>query len=109
MPVMMVQSYLVTAQFRDKQRNDFVKKLAGALCQNYDKLQEHGHEKWKALTWSPANPRLPSLLSGWSYSTVTKPILESCLPKGSAPVSVTATAPSSLPCTMEDRAIGLCQ
>ncbi len=109
MPVMMVQSYLVTAQFRDKQRNDFVKKLASSLCQNFDKLQEHGHEKWKSLVWSPGNPRLPSLLSGWSYSSVTKPILESCLPKGTTSSSITATNASHLPCTMEDRAIGLCQ
>lgn len=109
MPVMMVQSYLVTAQFRDKQRNDFVKKLAGALCQNFDKLQEHGHEKWKSLVWSPSNPRLPSLLSGWSYSTVTKPILESCVSKATALAPVTAATPSSLPCSMEDRAIGFCQ
>lgn len=109
MPVMMVQSYLVTAQFRDKQRNDFVKKFAGALCQNYEKLQEHGHEKWKALTWSPANPRLPSLLSGWSYSTVTKPILESCAPTATTSAPIAAATPSSLPCSMEDRAIGFCQ
>lgn len=109
MPVMMVQSYLVTAQFRDKQRNEFVKKFAGSLCQNYDQLQEHGHEKWKALVWSPSNPQLPSLLSGWSYSSVTKPVLESCLPKGSVPSSVVAAKASALPCSMEDRAIGFCQ
>ena len=107
MPVMMVQSYLVTAQFRDKQRNDFVKKFAGSLCKNYDKLYEHGHEKWKALAWSPQRPRLPSLLSGWRYSDVTKPILEACLPQGVTQPVASSNAPA-FPCSMEDRAIGLC-
>jgi uncharacterized protein len=109
MPVMMVQSYLVTAQFRDKQRNDFVKKLASSLCQNFDELQGHGHEKWKSLSWSPTNPKLPSLLSGWSYSTVTKPVLESCESKVVGQSRTAATNVSELPCSMEDRAIGFCQ
>jgi len=109
MPVMMVQSYLVTAQFRDKQRNDFVKKLASSLCQNFDELQGHGHEKWKSLTWSPQNPKLPSLLSGWSYSTVTKPILESCASNASGQSTAGVTNSPALPCSMEDRSIGFCQ
>jgi TRAP-type uncharacterized transport system substrate-binding protein len=108
MPVMMVQSYLVTAQFRDKQRNDFVKKLAGSLCQNFEKLQEHGHDKWRSLVWSPLNPKLPSLLSGWSYSSVTKPVLESCLSKNKPAISATLAVAPELPCSMEDRAIGFC-
>lgn len=107
MPVMMVQSYLITAQFRDKQRSDFVKQFAGSLCKNYDKLYEHGHEKWKELVWSPQRPHLPSLLSGWTYSDVTTPILEACRAENTNQSSAVAgTIP--LPCTMEDRAIGLC-
>lgn len=106
--VMMVQSYLVTAQFRDKQRSDFVKKFAGALCENYSKLYEHGHEKWKALVWSPEHPHLPSLLSGWTYSDVTKPVLEACNSAGAHDADKTV-ATAAMPCTMEDRAIGLCR
>lgn len=107
MPVMMVQSYLVTAQFRDKPRRDFVKKFATSLCKNYDKLYEHGHEKWKALVWSPQHPHLPSLLSGWRYSDVTKPILENCHSDKTRVVSNPATT-KALTCTLEDRSIGLC-
>lgn len=107
MPVMMVQSYLITAQFRDKQRSGFVKQFAESLCKNYDKLYEHGHEKWKELVWSPQRPHLPSLLSGWTYSDVTTPILEACRAENTNQSSAVAgTIP--LPCTMEDRAIGLC-
>ncbi len=107
-PVMMVQSYLVTAQFRDKQRSDFVKKFAGALCENYSKLYEYGHDKWKALVWSPAHPQLPSLLSGWRYSDITKPVLENCN-SGENHDQVKTVAADALSCTIEDRAIGFCQ
>ncbi len=107
MPVMMVQSYLITAQFRDKQRSGFVKQFADSLCKNYDKLYEHGHDKWKELVWSPQRPHLPSLLSGWKYSDITTPVLEACNADSTSQPSLAAES-TALPCTMEDRAIGLC-
>lgn len=106
MPVMMVQSYLITSQFRNAQRTELVRNFAHKLCDNFEQLRQHGHGKWKSSVWSPANPRLPSLLSGWHYSEETKPILERCLSQVPAQEFTQTLTP--LVCTMEDRAVGLC-
>lgn len=102
-PVITVPSYLITARFRSAIRNEFIRNFSSSLCENYDKLYAQGHSKWKSIPWSPSHPELPILAAGWTYSEVTKPILESC--RGALPIE----SSSSLPCTMEDRAIGLCQ
>jgi len=102
-PVITVPSYLITAHFRSAVRNEFIRDFASSLCENYDKLYTQGHSKWKSIPWSPANAALPALASGWTYSEVTKPVLESC--RGASPVERS----SPLPCSVEDRAIGLCE
>lgn len=102
-PVMMVQSYLVTAQFKDKQRNHLVQRFAQQWCEHFQELADTGHHKWKESVWSPQNPRLPSLLSGWTYSEQTKPILEQCHH------SIANVSTPRFECSIEDRAIGLCQ
>lgn len=102
-PVITVPSYLITAHFRSSVRNEFIRDFSASLCKNYEKLYTKGHSKWKAIPWSPANPTLPELASGWIYSDVTKPVLESC--RGSLLIE----SSSALPCSVEDRAIGLCE
>ncbi len=106
MPVMMVQSYLITSEFRNAQRTAVVRQFAQNLCKNFEQLRQNGHEKWKSSVWSPRHPHLPSLLSGWHYSEETKPILEHCLASGSEIDASQQITP--LECTMEDRAVGLC-
>ncbi len=110
-PIITVPSYLITAHFRSQHRNDFIKKLATNLCANYDKLYAQGHDKWKTLAWSPANPKLPTLATGWTYSDVTSPILENCHNANFQPISTQSSSAPSVPltCSMEDRAIGLCE
>lgn len=103
-PVMMVQSYLVTAQFRDQARNNIVQRFAHQWCDHFDELTKSGHQKWKESVWSPETPRLPSLLSGWIYSDQTKPILEQCHPQ-----IVNSASNQQISCSMEDRAIGFCR
>lgn len=102
-PVITVPSYLITANFRNTARSQFIRNFATSLCKNYDKLYSQGHSKWKSIPWSPANPTLPALASGWTYSDVTKPVLESC--RG----ALLMDSSSALPCSVEDRAIGLCE
>jgi TRAP-type uncharacterized transport system substrate-binding protein len=102
-PVITVPSYLITAHFRSEVRNEFIRDFAASLCKNYDKLYTQGHSKWKSIPWSPANSTLPELASGWRYSDVTRPVLEAC--RG----ALLMDSSSALPCSVEDRAIGLCE
>ena len=110
-PIMTVPSYLITAHFRSATRNEFIRKLATNLCANYDKFYNQGHEKWKTLAWSPANSALPTLATGWTYSDVTSPILSNCRNPNFQPIATSGSASPSAPmtCSMEDRAIGLCE
>ena len=102
-PLLTVKTYLVTANFKDANRNTAVNNIVQSLCSNYDKLLKNGHEKWKAVSWSPLNKKLPELSAGWQYSSDTKSILENC-----AGNQGSGYTPSSI-CTHEDKALGLCQ
>lgn len=47
--------YLITANFADPQRNQFIKDLADQFCSKFGVLQERGHAKWKTLSWQPGS------------------------------------------------------
>jgi hypothetical protein len=100
-PSLSVDSYLITANFIDPDRNRFVSVLADSFCEKFDELQAKGHPKWKALTWKPGSP-LPALNAGWQYSTRVKDRLSRCGPRQAA-------APPSSVCKPQDRFAGLCR
>ena len=101
-PSLAVDSYLVTANFADPQRNQFIKNFADSFCTNVGVLQERGHAKWKSLTWQPGSP-LPALAAGWRYSDHVKDRLSAC-GKGSVSRPVKQNA-----CSPQDRFSGLCK
>lgn len=100
-PSLSVDSYLITANFIDPQRRDFVAALATNLCERFDELQAKGHPKWKALAWKPGMP-LPALSVGWQYADRVKERLSRCR-------AVEAASPSSSACKPQDRFAGLCR
>lgn len=96
-----VDSYLITANFADPQRNQFIQDFAARFCSQFGTLQERGHAKWKSLTWQPGSA-LPPLAAGWQYSDKAKDRLASCRPTATA-----AAKPSA--CSPQDRVTGLCR
>lgn len=102
-PTLAVDSYLITANFADPQRNQFVKDFAGQFCANFSALQERGHAKWKSLNWKPGSA-LPPLAAGWQYSDRVKEGLANCRTASASPQ---AAKPSA--CSAQDRFSGLCR
>jgi hypothetical protein len=103
-PSLSVDSYLITANFIDPERTQFVSALADGFCDKFDQLQAKGHPKWKSLTWKPGAP-LPALSVGWQYSTKAKERLSRCQPL--EPAAAAAPPPSA--CKPQDRFAGLCR
>lgn len=103
-PVLSVPSYLITAHFKNAQRSQYLNQFAVNFCEHFSDLYNSGHSKWQTLDWSPRNSALPEIGTGWVYSEETKPILENCK-KSFVPVENR----NPLTCSIEDRAIGLCQ
>ncbi|HPT51309.1 MAG TPA: TAXI family TRAP transporter solute-binding subunit [Accumulibacter sp.] len=102
MPSLSVDSYLITANFADPQRNQFIKDFADRFCTNFGTLQERGHAKWTSLNWRPGS-NLPPLAAGWQYSDKVKQKLTTCASTGAA----TVAKPSG--CSPQDRVTGLCR
>ena len=100
-PSLSVDSYLITANFSDPDRRQFVSGLADRFCEKFDELQAKGHPKWKALTWKPGAP-LPALSAGWQYSTRAKERLSRCRSQEEA-------SPPPSACKPQDRFAGLCR
>ncbi|MEJ7932619.1 TAXI family TRAP transporter solute-binding subunit [Ramlibacter sp. AN1015] len=100
-PSLSVDSYLITANFIDPSRQQFVAGLADRFCESFDELQAKGHPKWKALTWKPGSP-LPALSAGWQYSSSVKEHLSRCAPQETASLARSA-------CRPQDRFAGLCR
>jgi hypothetical protein len=100
-PSLAVDSYLITANFLDQDRNRFISAFADRFCEKFDELQAKGHPKWKSLTWKPGSP-LPPLATGWQYSIRAKERLSRC-------ESQEAAAPVPSACKPQDRFAGLCR
>lgn len=111
-----VDSYLITADFKTPQRNQFVASFAEQFCAKFSVLQERGHPKWKALNWQPGTA-LPPLAAGWSYAKKSKAILENCgvgsnsgnSGNNSNSGSSAASKPIVAACTPAFRAANLCK
>ncbi len=103
-PSLAVDSYLITANFADPQRNQFVKDFASQFCAHVGDLRERGHAKWKSLIWQPGSA-LPPLSAGWQYSDKVKEQLSTC--KSSRATAAPAAKPGT--CSAQDRFAGLCR
>ena len=103
LPSLAVDSYLITANFADPQRNQYIKDFADQFCSQFGVLQERGHAKWKALSWQPGSS-LPPVAAGWQYSDKVKERLASCRTSAAA---TTTAKPSA--CSPQDRVTGLCR
>jgi TRAP-type uncharacterized transport system substrate-binding protein len=101
-PSLAVDSYLITANFADPKRNQFIQDFATQFCGKYDVLQDKGHNKWKSLTWQPGSS-LPPLAAGWQYSDKVRERLANCRTSSS-----TAAAKAN-ECSPQDRFSGLCR
>ena len=104
LPSLAVDSYLITANFADPQRNQFVKDFASQFCAHVGDLRERGHAKWKSLIWQPGSA-LPPLSAGWQYSDKVKEQLSTC--KSSRAAAAPAAKPGA--CSAQDRFAGLCR
>lgn len=103
LPSLAVDSYLITANFADPQRNQFIKEFADQFCSKFGVLKERGHAKWKSLSWQPGSS-LPPLAAGWQYSDKVKAELANC--RGAA-AATSGVKPSA--CSPQDRVTGLCR
>lgn len=108
-PSLAVDSYLITANFADQGRNDFIQSFATKFCTKFEALGSQGHPKWKSLAWQPGQA-LPSLAAGWKYSDYAKDVLNRCnsnqtmrLPGKAAPAAAGGG------CSAQDRFAGLCR
>jgi uncharacterized protein len=101
LPSLAVDSYLITANFANEDRNRFITTFADQFCQRFHDLQSKGHPKWKALSWKPGSP-LPRLAAGWQYSTRVRDRLSQCQTQASAGVIPGV-------CKPQDRFAGLCR
>ena len=104
LPSLAVDSYLITANFADPQRNQFIKNFADQFCSKFGVLQERGHAKWKSLSWQPGSG-LPPLAAGWQYSDKVKAELANC--RGGVAAATPSAKPSA--CSPQDRVTGLCR
>ncbi len=105
-PSLAVDSYLITANFADPQRNQFIKDFAGQFCAKVGVLQSQGHAKWKSLTWQPGSA-LPPLAAGWQYSDKVKERLANC--QGGTAAAPAKSSPPPSACSPQDRFSGLCK
>ena len=108
LPTLAVDSYLITANFVDPSRNQFLKSFAGNFCTNFATLQSQGHPKWKALVWQPGSP-LPPIAAGWKYSDHVRSHLSTCRSIAPKPQQVSQPQQPVAACSPQDRFAGLCK
>ncbi|HVE50254.1 MAG TPA: TAXI family TRAP transporter solute-binding subunit [Casimicrobiaceae bacterium] len=69
-----VRTLLVTQEDVPPFQREAITRFAGALCRNLDRLQRHGHPKWREV-----DVRLPDLGPGWTYDAATSRALSACI------------------------------
>lgn len=84
-----VGAFLVTYDYNTRGTVDSMRAFGRALCQNFERLQEQGHPKWREVKLA-----LPELGPGWTYYPATARELRACTPKKR--------------CSSEERILGLC-
>ena len=101
LPGMAVKAFLVTYDYNLKQTRDHLARFARSLCQNFPRLQEKGHPKWREVELS-----LPSLGQGWFYYGTTAAELRSCT--SAASTAAIAKSSAAKACSQHQRILGLC-
>lgn len=84
-----VGAFLVTYDYNLKGTVEHLSRLGRSLCQNFSRLQEEGHPKWREVSL-----KLPELSAGWRYYGPTARELLNCVPKKR--------------CSAEERILGFC-
>jgi hypothetical protein len=105
-PTLAVKAFLVTYDFDTAHGTaSYLAAFARSLCSNFDLLQEQGHAKWKEVKLE-----LPALGKGWSYYPPMEKALRSCIAhRGhTAPRSTPVPAAENVPCTQQQKVLGLC-
>src|SRR6185369_9771576 len=107
LPSLSVDSYLITANFKNEERNKFITAFADQFCERFQELQSKGHPKWKSLSWKPGSP-LPNLAAGWQYSARVKDRLSHCRTRETEQAQAAAQMGAGA-CKPQDRFAGLCR
>jgi hypothetical protein len=91
-----VGAYLVTYNFTTPHTAGNLARFARALCNNFSKLQNQGHPKWREVNLS-----LSKLPAGWTYYSPAARQISAC---------AVPTKPRPRPklCAAEERILGLC-
>ena len=108
-PTYAVKALLVTYDFsygaRQRPSSTTLVKLAKALCDNFDLLQDSGHSKWRDVRLA-----MPDLGSGWTYYQPTSRELAACIKAHApAPAPLPAPAPARGSCSLQEQVLGLCK
>ena len=102
LPGLAVKAFLVTYDYNLKQTRDHLARFARSLCQNFSRLQEKGHPKWREVELA-----LPSLGQGWFYYPTTTTELRACL-AGTATAEKAKSQPAKA-CSQQQKILGLCE
>jgi len=103
LPALAVKAYLVTYDFQLKSTENYLRRFARSLCQNFPTLRDKGHPKWREVELA-----LPDLGRGWFYYGATSREIRSCL-AGESKVGSQEGSPSAKACSQQERILGLCK
>lgn len=92
-----VGAFLVTYDYQLEATVGHLVRFARSLCQNFSKLQESGHPKWREVQLA-----LPVLNPGWIYYPPTAKQIRGCL------AEKPRSTKSRRGCAPEERILGLC-
>ncbi len=73
LPALAVKAFLVTYDYNLQKTRGYFVKFAESLCDNFSRLQEKGHPKWKEVQLEQ-----PDLGQGWLYYGTTAKELRAC-------------------------------
>lgn len=90
-----VGAYLVSYDFARSDTQAHLARFGRSLCQNFARLQEEGHPKWREVQLS-----LPKLGPGWQYYGPSSRELRRC--------AAHKKAPPKASCSAEEVILGLC-
>ena len=98
-PALAVKAYLVTYDFSLKSTEDYLRRFARSLCQNFATLQERGHPKWREVDLA-----LPDLGRGWLYYPPSSGELRACVAAKAKPKASPAKT-----CSPQEQILSLCK
>jgi TRAP transporter TAXI family solute receptor len=97
-PSVAVKAFLVTYDYKLALTTDHLNRFARSLCQNFPRLREQGHPKWREVDIG-----LPELGRGWSYYPQTERALRACIANQGRPQQPARA------CPQQERILGLCK